>query len=485
MTRRRSRHLPPGRLVLALVGLCWALSGCHDDPPKVTADRLPCLIERLWTRPNPAVRARAARMLAHRPVPGRVSLLGDRVVALGLTDGYWTAGGKPAAVVVRNLTDRPLRQRLYLECHAEEADLPITAFVDDGERRHRRVFGRPGRATVTLGPVPPHEQRLYLVHTDRTWVPGNRDPRPLGVRVTVPPPEEVLTPGPHQDALARMLAERPFVGKTRLLGHRLVAFGLTRNGWTSDESDAGVVAHNPTSRPWTVGLDLACHARPDQLPLQATVTCGEVSRSVRFSAPGNRTVELPVVAAGAVRVCGLRTDRTWSHGPGMLPRGVRPTVEIAGQLRHLDRAPDPVLRSHLAHRIAGSDGDAARLLHLDGDRVVAAGLSVDRWTHGQGRAALVITNRGDRPLTTRLTLACDAPPSSLPLTALLQSGAGDRTTVRFDHPRPRTVTLPAVPPHQRRLVLLSTDHLWRPRRGDDRRDLGVRIADQKTAVAGP
>ena len=124
------------------------------------------------------------RVLERARVPGGGGLpLGEDVLVVGSSPDYWTRGTSAAGIVVSNPGPSPKIVQLRLACLAEGADLPIVASVDDGELVRKFRFEKPGFQAITLTPVPPRSDRLFLVWTDRDWSPGGRDKRRLGVKL--------------------------------------------------------------------------------------------------------------------------------------------------------------------------------------------------------------------------------------------------------------------------------------------------------------
>ena len=128
-------------------------------------------------------RAALAKTILSNFTPGTRSLQGDLIVAVGLTRSHWTLHDRPAAVVVKNPTDRELVPVVHLFSGAKGLDAPMTASIDDGEHLESHIFDSPGGKEVKLAPVAPHSERLFIVSTSGSWQTSGRDPRRFGVRV--------------------------------------------------------------------------------------------------------------------------------------------------------------------------------------------------------------------------------------------------------------------------------------------------------------
>ena len=64
--------------------------------------------------------------------------------------------------------------------------MPLTATIEDGTNRVVHTFQQHGRVKIRLPEIPAGENRIFVVRTDKIWVPkGGKDMRKLGVRVMV------------------------------------------------------------------------------------------------------------------------------------------------------------------------------------------------------------------------------------------------------------------------------------------------------------
>ena len=140
----------------------------------------------LLQQDDPERRTWAVERILEGDEPGQICLLDDKVEGVGLTGDQWTTAEWPAALAVSNPDAADLVLDVKLECHAEPAELPITAVVDDGKERREIRFKERGLRTVTLDPIPTGDERLVIITTDQTWTPDSEtDNRQLGVRVEV------------------------------------------------------------------------------------------------------------------------------------------------------------------------------------------------------------------------------------------------------------------------------------------------------------
>ncbi len=138
------------------------------------------------TRTDRAWSARLIAYVAAADIPGKRVFSNGEVVALGFTADFWTLDGAPGYLAVRGLPDRPCVRELWAECYAAPGYMPVTVTMKDDVHEVVHVFRKPGRVLLTLPAIPPGEDRIFVVRTDKTWTPkGDRDKRRLGVRIRV------------------------------------------------------------------------------------------------------------------------------------------------------------------------------------------------------------------------------------------------------------------------------------------------------------
>ena len=438
----------------------------------------------LVVNPDPDRRQRILRAIIKESIPGKIRLLGNQVVAVGLGIDRWTVDGGCAGVVFDNKESDSTVWQLNLGCAAGPADLPITARVDDGDQVHEICFERPGKQRLDIQPVGPGEQRLFIISTDKTWVPGGHDLRKLGVNVDVTPTGtlEQLLQDPDKQIRWRLtdeLAREAFADKARLLGNQIVAAGLSLDHWTEDGAPAALVYTNYDEQEVTPELIFACHAGSDVAPVQMIIEDGQRRREYTFEEPGSQAITLTPVAPHSKKLYIVSADKTWSPGPGD-PRqlGVSINVSPSWTLRQLMRKPDAYIRVKLAEVIA-NEVVPGKVELLDG-MMIAVGITGDHWTEGDEPAALVVTNTLDEPLVPEVRLRCNGRNNELPLTATVDDGQ-ERTTVTFDRAGEQVMALTPVPRHSRRLFIFTTDRTWSPG-GADTRDLGVSLVVEPSRV---
>jgi hypothetical protein len=132
---------------------------------------------------DPGERDRVLEAILSDPAVERRVVGGSGMIAVGVTWDRWTRGESPAALVVENSGSEPATPTLGLAVWAGSDRYPITVFVEDGDGTHRHTFERRGKRRIELAPVAGGSRRLYLIWSDKSWSPGARDPRTLGVQL--------------------------------------------------------------------------------------------------------------------------------------------------------------------------------------------------------------------------------------------------------------------------------------------------------------
>ncbi len=482
--------IPPDseRLLIISTDKTWS-PGTHDQRRLgVNVDVTPTgTLEALLEKPDDKRRAKLRDEIFREAFAGKLRLLGNQIVAAGLSLDHWTQGGVPAALVFTNYDDREVAPELVFSCHAADEEMPVTVLIEDGQRQRKYVFERPGSKQITLSPVAPHTKRLYIVTTDKTWSPGPGDPRRLGVGISISPHWTLKCLQQKPDAyirvkLAEVIANESFAGKQQLLGDLMVAVGVTGDHWTENGAPAAMVVTNTMDQSVVPEVALTCNAGDDVLPITAVVDDGQQSKEYVIDQPGTIPAALSPVPHHSRRLYIFYTDKTWSPGQGDERQlGIRVDVQPLGMLKSLSDRADHKVWSKLAGAMAVSKLAGMQVL-ADGDARVL-GLSPDGWTMDGEPAGLVIENlAGDNEAVWELSLGCHAGADALPITAVVEDGLDHREVV-FDQAGSKTVVLSAVPAGGAALYLVGCDETWSPGEGDDRK-LGVMVDGLQRSLSG-
>lgn len=141
------------------------------------------LISDLVENPNSDLRTELIKEIRNADIPGKQIFDNGRIVLLGFSGDGWTLNGKPGYLFVKGSGEKAISQAIVLGCYADERTLPLTVTIEDGYRKLSHTFPRAGRVNVRLPKIEPGRNGLFVIKTDKTWIPVGKDQRKLGVRV--------------------------------------------------------------------------------------------------------------------------------------------------------------------------------------------------------------------------------------------------------------------------------------------------------------
>lgn len=138
------------------------------------------LLEFLAEQTDTDLVLKVVQAIVETDLPEKQALGDSHVLALGLTGDRWTHDGKPGFLVVSKS-----RVRLKLACYAGPRYTPLTVTIEDqyGENIFSYIFQSPENIEFEFPKIPVGENRLFVVKTDKYWVPPKNDKRRLGVLV--------------------------------------------------------------------------------------------------------------------------------------------------------------------------------------------------------------------------------------------------------------------------------------------------------------
>lgn len=138
------------------------------------------LLKSIAEQTDAALATKLVRVILETNLPEKQMFGDGQIVALGLTGDRWTSDGKPGFLVVSENN-----VHITLDCYAEPNDMPFTVTINDqyGKNIFSYVFQSQGSVDVELPNIQIGENRLFIIKTDKYWVPEN-DNRKLGVRIT-------------------------------------------------------------------------------------------------------------------------------------------------------------------------------------------------------------------------------------------------------------------------------------------------------------
>ena len=478
------------RVLVLLAAALLAVSACTGGEVgprlRLPADFTRAMIH-LLGKQDPALRERlgAAIIVASRrtgeklPVVSR--LLGERMLAVGLTVDAWTEGDDPAALLVSNPGEEAFRPVVHLTCVVGKAmqGKPMVVYIEDGAEVRSELFERTQERAVALSPVPAGGRRLYIITTDRTQVSGGAgDKRRLGVRVRLHHQSLIRQLEKETDLAARrdlmrLVAQDGVQERTNLVGNLVVALGLGWNGFTEGDDRAGLVVSNPGKAPVTHHLLVVNKAPPEQLPVTVTARGDGWSQAIRFDQAASKPLVLPPVPAGQRRFFTLTVDKPWIYeGQAWRQLGLRLDLNTAGLLATVKGSRDAGLRGLVTALMLDRPTLDAR--RVGKEEAFLCGFSVDGWTPEARPGALILANRSHEAARFELTLGFQADQAHLPVTARVDDGRRVHE-VRFDRAGARTLRLDPMAPYTRQLFILDTDQSGTPAKGVDRRALSVRV----------
>jgi|GEM_PF-6354422 len=144
---------------------------------------LSILISDLVENPNLDFRTELIKEIRNADIPGKQIFDEGSVIMLGFSGDGWTLNGKPGYLLVKGSGEKAISQAIVLGCYADEKKLPLKVTIEDGHRKLSHTFRRAGRINIRLPKIEPGRNGLFVIKTDKTWIPAGKDRRKLGVRV--------------------------------------------------------------------------------------------------------------------------------------------------------------------------------------------------------------------------------------------------------------------------------------------------------------
>jgi hypothetical protein len=141
------------------------------------------LISDLVENPNSDLRTELIKEIRNADIPGKQIFDEGSVIMWGFSGDGWTLNGNPGYLLIRDPGEKGVSQKLVLGCYANEEALPLTVTIEDGYRKLSHTFLRAGRVKIRLPKIDPGKNGLFVVKTDKTWIPEGKDQRKLGVLV--------------------------------------------------------------------------------------------------------------------------------------------------------------------------------------------------------------------------------------------------------------------------------------------------------------
>ena len=143
------------------------------------------LIPELLENPDSDLRTELIKEIRNGDIPGKQIFDNGRIVMLGFSGDGWTLDGKPGYLLVKGSGRKGTAQEVILGCYADKKTLPLTVTIENGYRKLSHTFHRAGHVNIRLPEIAPGKSGLFVVKTDKTWIPAGKDHRKLGVRIRV------------------------------------------------------------------------------------------------------------------------------------------------------------------------------------------------------------------------------------------------------------------------------------------------------------
>ncbi len=137
---------------------------------------------------NPAsdLRARLSRAIRNADISGKQIFDNGRIIMLGFSGDFWTLNGKPGYLFVEGSAENGVSEEITLGCYADKKTLPLTVTIEDGYSKLSHTFRKAGSVDIRLPRIDQGKNGIFVIKTDKTWIPGDKDQRKLGVRVIIP-----------------------------------------------------------------------------------------------------------------------------------------------------------------------------------------------------------------------------------------------------------------------------------------------------------
>lgn len=145
----------------------------------------PILLDNLRKNQNPSLHAHVTEILASPMAKLDGYAMGNGAYLMGTTPDGWTTDGMPGYLLLKPAPRRNHTRKIYLTCNAAPPALPLTVTLQGESGNVSHTFDHPGEIEIPLREAADAGRHLYIVSTDKYWVPGGPDNRKLGVRIRI------------------------------------------------------------------------------------------------------------------------------------------------------------------------------------------------------------------------------------------------------------------------------------------------------------
>lgn len=274
----------------------------------------------LMEQNDPQQRLALIDAISKEPAKGKIQLFSSYIEAVGLSPDFWTMNMKPAAIVVHNPDERGVTYGLKLECHIPSHLPPVSAFLEANGVKRQIGFKGKDRIKILLPMVPAKSKRLFLLTTDKSWSPGGKDRRNLGVRVTLSLCKTITALAQSDDKerwdefAGRMVRDKiPDRVLFKGAKMKLHALDLQNGKWIGTNCHTALVLVNGDSRERHQDLILRTTKAPNALNI---LTAGD-KQTINFRTGEPQRVALPAMAPRSKRLIILSTELNNKVGFGV------------------------------------------------------------------------------------------------------------------------------------------------------------------------
>ena len=155
------------------------------DNGYLNGETIPILLDYLSKNRNPSLHSHITDILASPRADINGYDIGGNAYLMGTTPDGWTTGRMPGYLLLKEKSQRHQTRKIRLNCNASRQTLPLTVTLQDETEEFYRTFDRPGEIEIDLPEKINGDARLFIVRTDKYWIPMGPDNRELGVQIRI------------------------------------------------------------------------------------------------------------------------------------------------------------------------------------------------------------------------------------------------------------------------------------------------------------
>lgn len=151
----------------------------------VTSWTVPILLDYLTRTWTPSLHARMTETLASPLAEIEEYRQAEGAYLMATSPDGWTMDGMPGYLLLKKAALKDPDRKIRLVCNAAPQTYPLRVTFQNGAETVCYTFTHPGEIEIT----PAHEfsgdAHLFMVKTDKTWIPDGSDERRLGVQIHI------------------------------------------------------------------------------------------------------------------------------------------------------------------------------------------------------------------------------------------------------------------------------------------------------------